>query len=137
MRIKFFSLLIITTILLSGCSISFLDPYMKPKYGEMAVSSWFKDKELGKFRKDAENIDEIVKTECEYIENKGNKYVFNCTLTVKEKGETVIPLSKHVVKNVYAVFIKENSNKYSSKVYNSKYIKENRKAWEEDKYLNY
>ena len=137
MKIKLFLLLIITLFFLSGCSISFLDPYMKPKYGELAVSAWFSDKDLGKLRKKAENIDEIVNTECEYLENKGNKYVFECKLTVKEQGETVIPLSKHIIKNVYAVFIKENGKKYSSKVYNSKYVKEDRKAWMEDKYLNY
>lgn len=136
MKIKFF-LLIIITFFLCGCTIVYLDPYTKPKYGYMAIDSWFKDKKLGKLRKKVEDIDEIVSKKCSYLENKGNKYVFECTLTITEQGETVIPLSKHVKKKVYVVFIKEKGNKYSSKVYNSKYVKEKRKAWKEDKYLDY
>lgn len=136
MKMKFFLLIIVTTFLLSGCSFN-LDPYTKSKYGEMAIESWFKDKKLGKLRKKAEDIDEIVSKECSYLESKNKKYVFKCTLTITEQGETVIPLSKHIKKDVYVVFIKEKGNKYSSKVYNSKYVEQKIKAWKEDKYLNY
>ena len=137
MKIKFFLLIIITTFFLCGCTINYLDPYTKPKYGEMSIDSWFKDKKLGKLRKKAEDIDEIVSHKCTYLENRRNKYVFECTLTITEQGETVIPLSKHIKKKVYTVFIKEKGNKYSSKVYNSKYTKEKTKVWKEDKYLEY
>ena len=137
MKIKFFLLIIITTFLLSGCTISYLDPYTKSKYGEESIDNWFNDKKLGKLRRKAEDIDKIVSRKCTYIENKKNKYVFECTLTITEQGETVIPLSKHIKKKVYVVFIKEKGNKYSSKVYNSKYVKEKRKVWKEDKYLDY
>ena len=137
MKKKFFLLLVLTTFLLSGCSLPFLDPYRNPKYGEMAVDSWFKDKSLGKLRKKAERIDKIVKTECSYVENSGNKYVFKCKLTITEQGETVIPLSKHETRYVYTVFIKEKDNKYKSVVYNSKYSKNKEKIWKEDKNLNY
>lgn len=137
MKIKLVLLLIISVFLLSGCSYTIIDPYKKPKYGEMAVNNWFKNKNLGKLRKKAERIDRIVKTECSYIEKKRNKYVFKCKLTITEQGETVIPLSKHEIKSVYAVFIKEKNNKYRSMVYNSKYTKNKEKIWKEDKNLNY
>ena len=137
MKTKFLLLLIISAFLLSGCSYTIVDPYKKPKYGEMAVESWFKDKNLGKLRKKAERIDRIVKTECSYIEKKSNKYVFKCKLTITEQGETVIPLSKHETKYVYAVFIKEKNDKYKSMVYNSKYTKNKEKIWKTDKNLNY
>ena len=103
----------------------------------MALNSWFNDKTLGKLRKQAEDIDEFISKECEYLENSGNKYVFKCKITFKEKGETVIPLSKNSVKYLYVVFIKEKGNKYSSQVYNSKYTKSKEKVWKQDKNLNY
>lgn len=137
MRIKFFLLFIISVFLLSGCSFPLLDPYTQPKYGKMAVNSWFNDKNLGKLRKKAEKIDEIVKVNCSYLESKNNKYVFNCELTITEQGETVIPLSKHETKEVYTVFIKEKGNKYKSVVYNSKYTKNKQKVWKQDQSLNY
>lgn len=136
MRLKLFFLLVLT-IFLTGCSINFLDPYVNPKYGDMVIDSWFKDKNLGKLRKKAESIDRIVSRECKYIENKGNKYVFKCKLTITEQGETVIPLSKHITKNVYVVFIKEKGDKYSGIVYNSKYTDNNKKVWKEDSNLDY
>ena len=137
MKIKFFLLLILIIFLFSGCTMFHIDPYVETKYGEMAVDSWFKDKQLGKLRKKADNIDEIVSRSCEFVESKKNKYVFKCKLTIKEKGETVIPLSKNTVKYVYAVFIKKSGNKYDYKVYNSKYTKNKNDVWKEDKYLNY
>lgn len=131
MKIKFF--LLITIILLTGCA---LDPYTDPKYGDLAINAWFNDETLGSTRKKAENINEIVNTECEYLESNKNKYVFKCKITYKEQGETVIPLSKHSEITVYSVFIKETGKKYDYKVYNSKYTKQDG-IWAEDEYLDY
>ncbi len=124
-------LVIIIVLLLSGCMF---DPYKKPKYGEIAVDVWFSDKILGENRKKAENMDEMVSRKCTYIENKNNKYIFSCKIVYKEKGETVIPLSKNSTINVYTVFIKGKGNKFDCKVYNSS--SEN-KVWQTDKELNY
>ena len=132
MKIKFF-LLFFIIVLLSGCSF---DPYTDPKFGNLAIDSWFNDETLGDVRKNTENINEIVGTTCEYLENSKNKYVFMCKITYKEKGETVIPLSKNSEITVYAVFIKESGKKYDFKVYNSKYTKDDR-IWIYDEYLNY
>ena len=137
MKIKFFLLFTLTIFLLSGCTMFYVDPYVEPKFGNMAVDAWFNEKDLGKLRKKADNIDEIVSRSCEFIESKKNKYVFKCKLTVKEKGETVIPLSKNTVKYVYAVFIKKMGSKYDYKVYNSKYTKGKNYVWQDDKYLDY
>lgn len=131
MKIKFFFISLITIILLTGCS---LDPYRDPKYGEMAIDAWFKDKTLGETRKKIENIDEIVSKTCSFVESKRNKYVFSCEIVYKEKGETVIPLSKNSKMTIYSVFIKERGKTYDTKVYNSK-SKGN--PWKEDEYLNY
>ena len=124
-------LIIIIVLLLSGCMF---DPYKKPKYGEMAIDTWFSNKVLGENRKKAENMDEMLSRECTYIENKDNKYIFSCKIVYKEKGETVIPLSKNSTINVYTVFIKEKGNMFDCKVYNSS--SEN-KVWQEDQELNY
>ena len=124
-------LVIIIVLLLSGCVF---DPYKKPKYGEMAIDAWFNDKTLGESRKKAENMDEMVSKKCTYVENKDNKYVFSCKIIYKEKGETVIPLSKNSTINVYTVFIKEKGNKFNYKVYNSS---SERGIWKLDKELNY
>ena len=136
MKIMFFLVLLFIAFLLSGCRISNInfDPYVKEKYGVMAIDSWYKDKNLGKLRKKAEGIDEIISKKCSYLENKKNKYIFSCTLTITKQGETIIPLSKHIKRKVYVVFIKENGNTYTSKVYNSKYKKT---PWLYDKYLDY
>lgn len=131
MKIRLFLLICISIFITTGC---FLAPYMKPKYGEMAIDSWFTNKTLGEVRKKAENIDEIVSRKCTYLENKGNKYVFSCEIVYKEKGETIIPLSKNSTIKVYSVFIKESGTKYDYKVYNSSY---KNKVWLEDEYLNY
>lgn len=136
MKIKIFLFLIPILIFTSGCSIS-LDPYENAKYGQMAIDTWFNSETLGETRKKAENINEIVSTECTFVEKKSNKYVFKCEITYKEQGETVIPLSKNSTIDVYTVFIKENGNTYDSKVYNSKYTKEDGKVWEQDEYLDY
>ena len=136
MKIKIFLFLIVIIFMISGCSIG-INPYKNPKYGELAVTTWFNDKNLGQIRKQTENINEIVNTECTFVDKKSNKYVFKCEITYKEKGETVIPLSKNSTINVYAVFIKEKKNTYDSKVYNSKYTNQDKKVWENDKYLDY
>ncbi len=130
MKIKFF-LVVMIIFLLSGCG---LDPYQNPKYGAMAVDAWFSSKTLGDVRKNIENIDEIVSKDCQFLESSGNKYVFSCNLVYKEKGETVIPLSKNSNMHVYAVFIKKAGKTYDYKVYNSS---SKDKVWEEDEYLNY
>ena len=131
MKSKVFILFILTIVLLSGCAF---DPYKKPKYGEMVIDSWFSDKTLAEVRKKAENMDEIISRKCTYLENNNNKYIFSCEIVYKEKGETVIPLSKNTTIKVYAVFIKEKDNKYNYKVYNSKSSKD---VWKNDEYLNY
>lgn len=133
MKIKFFLLLITIILFLTGCS---LDPYKDPKYGQMAIDAWFTEETLGETRKKAENINEIVSTECEFWDSKRNKYVFKCKIVYKEQGETVIPLSKHSEITVYSVFIKDKGTTYDYKVYNSKYTKEDG-IWKEDEYLNY
>ena len=124
-------LAVIIVLLISGCVF---DPYRKAKYGEMAIDAWFSNKTLGESRKKAENMDEIVSRDCTYVENKENKYVFSCEIVYKEKGETVIPLSKNSTINVYVIFIKEKDNRFNYKVYNSL---SNDKVWEEDEKLNY
>lgn len=131
MKIKLFLTILITTFLLSGCSF---DPYQDPKYGSLAIDAWFSSKHLGETRKNIENIDEIISKDCKFLESKKNKYVFSCKIVYKEKGETVIPLSKNSTINVYAVFIKEKGKTYDYKVYNSS-IKD--KVWEDDEYLDY
>lgn len=133
MRVKYILLFLLVIFLMSGCGF---DPYVDSKYGDMAVDAWFNDKTLGEIRKNSENINEIVSKECEYLENKKNKYIFKCKIVYKEQGETVIPLSKNSELNVYAVFIKEKGNKFDFKVYNSKYTKED-KIWQKDEYLDY
>ena len=131
MRTKMCVLFIIIVLFLSGCTF---DPYKKSKYGEMVIDAWFSDEDLGEIRKKAENVDEFVSKKCTYLENKGNKYVFSCSIVYKEKGETVIPLSKNSTINVYAVFIKEDGNKYNYKVYNSS---SGNGVWKTDEGLNY
>lgn len=131
MKIRLFLLTIVMTIILTGCSF---DPYQNSKYGEMAIDAWFNDKTLGEKRKEIENIDELVSKNCTFVESKANKYVFSCEIVYKEKGETVIPLSKNSTIKVYTVFIKEKGKKYDYKVYNSSY---KNKVWEEDEYLDY
>lgn len=134
MKIKYFLLFITIILLTTGCALS---PYANKKYGELVVDKWFSDKELGDFRKQTENIDELISQTCKFIEGKNNKYVFKCKITYKEKGETVIPLSKNTTKEIYVVFIKEEKNTYDYRVYNSMYTKEKYKVWEKDKDLNY
>lgn len=131
MKIRLFLLTLIAIFLTTGC---FADPYKEPKYGELAVDSWFENKTLGDVRKKTENIDEIVSKKCTFIESNANKYVFSCEIVYKEKGETVIPLSKNSTIKVYAIFIKEKGKTYDYKVYNSSYKD---KIWLEDEYLDY
>jgi len=131
MHNKLVLILIIFTFFITGCSI---DPYKSSKYGEMSVDAWFSDKVLGEKRKSIENINEIVSKECTFIENRNNKYVFNCKIVYKAKGETVIPLSKNSTMKVYAVFIKKNGNRFDYRVYNSSSKKG---VWKLDNYLNY
>lgn len=131
MKTKLLILLILFSFLLTGCM---LDPYKKSKYGKMAVDAWYSNSTLGETRKKMENIDEIISKDCTFIENKKNKYVFVCDVVYKEKGETVIPLSKNSKMKIYVVFIKEKGNKYDYKVYNSS---SKQGVWKQDEYLNY
>lgn len=131
MKTKIIVLMILIVILMSGCV---LDPYRKTKYADMAIDAWFSDKTLGDIRKKTEGIDEIVSKKCHFIESKNNKYVFSCKVVYKEKGETVIPLSKNSTIQIYVVFIKEKGNKFNYKVYHSSSEKN---VWKDDEYLNY
>ena len=131
MKLKIALLIIITTFFLSGCSF---DVYQSPKFGKLAIDAWFSDKYLGDTRKAIENIDEIISKECTFLESKSNKYVFSCKIVYKEKGETVIPLSKNSTMKVYAVFIKKSDDNYDYKVYNSS---SSDGVWKNDIYLNY
>ena len=131
MKYRLILLLISLTLILSGCVV---DPYRKAKFGEMAIDAWFSDETLGNKRKEIENIDEIVSKECNFVESKKNKYVFSCKVVYKEKGETVIPLSKNSTMKVYVVFIKESADRYNYKVYNSSSPD---KVWKIDEYLDY
>lgn len=133
MRVRLFFLFFTIILFITGCS---LDPYCNGKYGVLSIDSWFSDKELGEVRMKNANISEIVSSSCEFYESKGNKYVFDCKVTYKEIGETVIPLSKNSSMNVIAVFIKESGDKYDCKVYSDIYKLKSR-AWENDEYLNY
>lgn len=131
MKTKIIILTFTIVLLLSGC---ILDPYRKTKYADMAIDAWFSDETLGSIRKKAEGIDEIVSKKCHFLESKSNKYVFSCELVYKEKGETVIPLSKNNTIKVYVVFMKEKGNKFDYKVYHSSSKKD---VWKNDEYLNY
>lgn len=133
MKVRIIMLLILVLFLVSGCSIS-ISPYRNSKYGSIAIDAWFSNKTLGDIRKETENIDEIVSKDCKFLENRNNKYVFSCKVVYKEKGETVIPLSKNSTMNLYVVFIKESGNKYDYKVYNSS---SKNGVWKNDEYLNY
>lgn len=124
-------ILLISVFILTGCVFS---PYRNSKYGDIAVKSWFNDETLGEKRKQIENIDQIVSSDCNYLEHSNNKYVFLCNVEYTAKGETVIPLSKHSNIDLYVVFIKKAGNKYDSKVYNST-SKEG--VWKLDEYLDY
>ena len=131
MRIRCLFLFSVLLLILSGCMFS---PYTNPKFGVKAVDAWFSNKELGLIRKDIESIDAIVDTKCIYKESRSNKYIFKCDIEYQEKGETVIPLSKHNKKSFYVVFIKKSGNQFDSKVYNSS---SPNKVWYNDDYLNY
>ena len=131
MKYQLIFLLLSLTFILSGCTF---DPYQKSKFGEIVVDAWFSDDNLGDKRKEIENIDEIVSRQCQFVESKKNKYVFSCKIIYKEKGETVIPLSKNSTIKVYAIFMKESGNKYAYKVYNSSSVN---KVWNVDTYLDY
>lgn len=131
MRMKRCILIFLIVFLFSGCALT---PYKKGKYGEMAIDAWYNDRTLGEVRKKAENLDEIVSRECKFLESKRNKYVFKCEVIYKEKGETVIPLSKNSKMKLYVVFIKEKGNKYDYKVYNSS---SKNGVWKLDEYLDY
>lgn len=128
---KMLILILITTVLLTGCVFA---PYRNSKYGSMAIDAWFNDEALGETRKQIESIDQIVSSDCEYLEHSNNKYVFLCEITYTAKGQTVIPLSKHSKMKVYTVFIKKSGNSFDSKVYNSS-SKEG--VWQSDEYLDY
>ena len=127
-------LIFLIVFLLSGCTLIY--PYENPKYGSMAIDAFFSDKTLGVKRKEIFDIDEIVSSECNFLERKSNKYVFSCKVTYKEKGETVIPLSKNSVMNVSVVFIKKLGKTYDYRVYSPDY-KEKDRVWEQDDSLNY
>ncbi len=118
MKIKIL-FLICLSLTLTGC---FLDPYTNEKYGEQVINSWFTYKDgsndLGAVRKRVEDISSIDEIECKFVEKYNNNYIFKCTLTYKELGETVIPFSQAKKLALYAVFT-PNKDNYTYKVYNS------------------
>ena len=109
----------ILCFLTTGC---FLDPYTNPKYGKQAIEAWFSykdgDNDLGKTRRSVENIGTINDQECKFIEKYKSNYIFKCTVTYKEQGETIIPFSKAKTLDLYTVFI-PNKTEFTYKVYNS------------------
>lgn len=136
MKMKLTVLMFLVMVFLTGCSYS---PYMDGKFGEKAVDAWFSykngDDDLGQVRRKIENIQEIEEVTCQYLENdlKG-KYVYQCELSYKPIGETVIPLSQSETLKVYAVFIPSQDGTFKYRVYHSD---SNDGIWKEDSNLNY
>lgn len=136
MKIKLTTLILLTILCLTGCEYS---PYANGKFGVMAVEAWFSYKngedDLGATRKKIENIQEIEGVTCKYLENDFHgKYVYNCEISYKPIGETVIPLSQSETLNVYAVYIPDKDDTFRYRVYNSE---SNEGIWREDTNLNY
>lgn len=134
MRIKRILLFMVLIFCLNGCS---LDPYSNPKFGEQVIDSWFSyvdgENDLGSVRKSVEDIDTIEDKVCEFIEKYKDNYIFKCTLTYKEKGETVIPFSKSKTLDLYALFNPNSEDEtFTYKVYNSSSKKN---IWREDEEL--
>ena len=117
----FLGLLIILSFMVTGC---FMDPYKNEKFGVKAIESWFSYKngedDLGKTRRKIENISNIDKTTCKFIEKYKTNYIFKCELTYKAIGETVIPFASAKTIELYTVFTPKSSNEFTYKVYNSK-----------------
>lgn len=112
-RIVVIFILILT---LTGC---FFDAYKNPKYGKLAIESWFsyeKD-EIGKKRKEIEQIDEVKDISCKYKEKYEGYYIFKCSINYSLAGTTKIPLSSYKDMEVYALF-KPINKKFKYKVYN-------------------
>ena len=120
MKVKIF-VIILFILSLTGC---FLDRYTNQKYGKQVLESWFSYKigndDLGKVRRNIENIYEIEDTVCDYV----TKY--------KENSDTIIPFSESKILNVYAVFTPLKNKQFTYKVYNSS-SEEN--IWEKDSEL--
>lgn len=132
-KVVYLITLLIIVFSLSGC---FLDPYKNEKYGKLAIESWFNYKndkdDLGKTRRRLEKISTIEGTVCEFITKYKSNYIFNCTISYKELGETVIPFSNNKEKSLYTVVIPLKDNKITYKIYNSSSEKN---IWEKDKEL--
>lgn len=132
MKIKMITI-IIFLFLATGCV---LDPYTKSKYGEQVVDAWYSYSNdfdnLGKIRKEVENIYSIEDRTCQYIIKYKSNYIFKCTITYKEISDTIIPFSDAKTLNVYAVFTPTNKDTYTYKIYNSKSEKG---IWESDEDL--
>ncbi len=132
MKVKIF-VIILFILSLTGC---FLDRYTNQKYGKQVVESWFSYKigndDLGKVRRNIENIYEIEDTVCDYVTKYKKNYVFNCKITYKENSDTIIPFSESKILNVYAVFTPLKNKQFTYKVYNSS-SEEN--IWEKDSEL--
>lgn len=121
MKLKNIILLFILTFCLTGC---FSDPYKNEKYGNEVIESWFSyvaanGDNLGKVRKQVEEIQTIETTSCKFVEKYKKNYIYNCEISYKEIGVTIIPLSETKTKSLYAVFTPKNNGTFTYKVYNS------------------
>lgn len=127
--------LITIILLLAGC---FFDFHTNGEYAEDAVISWFSYQNgtdnLGKTRRNLENISEIKEVNCNYLEHSSNIYIYKCKITYTPIGETVIPLSTNETKDVYVALTFNNSEKYKYRVYNSN---EDDDVYKKDSNLNY
>ena len=124
---------LIIILFLSGCSL--YNPYKQEKYALEAINSWFSYDDLGKVRRNLEEISEITNTSCTYLENdKYFHYVFSCDISYKPIGETIIPLAVDEKISVYVVLTYIDKKDYEYIVYHSK-SKDH--IWLDDATLNY
>ena len=126
-------MVVLFIFLLTGC---FFDPYTNNKYGEMVVDSWYSYKngedDLGKVRREVEDIYSIEDRTCEYVTKYKSNYIFNCTIKYKEISETIIPFSNPKELKVYALFTPKGDDTFTYKIYNSS---SEEGIWEKDSSL--
>ena len=129
-------LLLIMILLCGGC---FFDPYKNEDDAVKAVNEWFSFKngkdDLGKTRRDMEEIHTIKNVTCKYIEKDDYmRYVYNCELSYIPQGITIVPLAKEAKKNVYVVVMYNDDRTYNYVVYNSNSEKD---IWKRDEIIKY
>ena len=133
---KLIIILLIVIFFVTGCVF---DPYKKTSTPSDTIDEWFffkdDDIDLGKIRRQLENIDKIKNKECIYIDNDDNSnYVYKCNIEYYPQGETVIPLSETKKIMVYVVITYHKDKTYNYIVYNSQSEDE---VWKKDPNLNY